>query len=139
MTTRSEPGEGEQAKCEECGGLNGLHVYGCTQSTYDADHTKPETVKADAAGSEEVQLALAVERISAALGATPMNVALAALAMVVGRAQYGLQKDPLVRHRNMVTFQNSVTKAINMFASAEALESAQREAAQKSDPVRKLN
>lgn len=68
-----------------------------------------------------------------------MNIALAALATVVGQAQFSLQKNPVKRARNVETFVRSVQTSIHICEIEEAQTSAQREAAQKSDPIRKLN
>lgn len=119
--------------CPTCGGNLPSHIAGCAEAP-----VSPERA-ADRRISETTQLALAVDRISKALAATPMNIALGALATVVGQAQYHFQKDPVKRNRNLSTFFGTVTAAIHMTQTEEALQAQQREAAQKSDPIRKLN
>jgi hypothetical protein len=105
--------------------------------------SKP-TVTAQAADrahtdTDEAALALAVDRISKALAATPMNIALAALATCAGQAHFSLQKDPLKLSRNLDTFMATIVKSINMCLTAESMSAQQREAAQKADPIRKLD
>jgi hypothetical protein len=84
-------------------------------------------------------LAVACERIDKALQAVPMDIALGALAIIAGRAQYAFQRDPVKRARNLRLFNDSITKAINMVYSEEQLEEAARGAVQKADPIRKLD
>lgn len=112
--------------CPNCGGLNGVHVDGCTDM--------PRGRK-----SEQAQLALAVQRISEALTATPINIALAALGTVVGQAQYGLQKDRQKRERNLDVFMGTVRSAIAMTEHAEDNAKAAKLQEQTADPIRKMD
>lgn len=116
--------------CPTCGGNDGVHSTGCIEAPQD---------KSPAAKSPAALTAIAVSRINGALAAVPIDIALGALAICVGHAHYGLQKDPVKRNRNIDTFMASVRKAINMVITEEGLQAQQLEAAQKSDPIRKLN
>ena len=120
--------------CPTCGELNGRHLAGCGSAPAPA----PERA-ADRRLSETTQMALAVDRISKALAATPMNVALGALATVVGQAQYKFQSDRHKRQRNLDIFNETVVQAMNMTEQAEENAAAAKDAAQKQDPIRRLN
>lgn len=119
--------------CPTCGGNNGVHAYECPETTI-ADDAEKELARRDK--SPAAMTAIAVSRINGALAPVPIDIALGALAICVGHAHYGLQKDPVKRSRNIDTFMASVRKAINMVITEEGLQAQQLEAAQKSDPVR---
>lgn len=119
--------------CPTCGGNSGVHAHDC------ADINVDKSAVTGRDRSPDALMAVAVSRINAALATVPIDIALGALAICVGHAQYGLQKDPVKRNRNMHTFEDAVRKAINMVIAQEELDAQQVEAAQKSDPIRKLN
>lgn len=119
--------------CATCGGLNGVHETGCKEITLDVN-LPPADDKSPAA-----MTAVALSRINQSLAAVPIDIALGALAIAVGHAHYGLQKDPVKRSRNIQKFMDSVHKAINMVITEERSQAALLEARQKSDPIRKLN
>lgn len=123
--------------CPTCGGNNGVHAFDCAE----IDVQRPSTA-GPATGQDKspaAMTAVAISRINQALSAVPIDIALAALAICVGHAHYGLQKDPRKRDRNIETFAGSVRKAINMVVTEERAQAQILEARQKSDPIRDLN
>jgi hypothetical protein len=118
--------------CPTCGGNNGVHAYGCSEPGEGEQASKQDK-------SPAAMTAVAVSRINGALAAVPIDIALGALAICVAHAHYGLQKDPVKRNRNIQNFNAAVLKAVNMVITEEGLQAQQLEAAQKSDPIRKLN
>lgn len=87
-------------------------------------------------------MALAIDRISKALSATPINIALAALASTSAQALFAIQSDPLKRLKNMDGFIGAVRTALTMEQQhAEKLSAQQRqmeETAQTADPTKRL-
>ena len=130
MSKASDPTE----VCPTCGGNNGVHLVGCS----DAPVAEPQRV-ADRRLSETTQLALAVDRISKALAAVPMNIALGALATVVGQAHFKFQGDRRKREHNLDIFMGAVRSAIAMTEQAEDAARGAKLQEQTADPIRKLD
>ncbi len=119
--------------CPICGGLNGIHVAACSEAPV------AEERKEDRRLSDATRMALAVGRLQDALAATPINIALGALATVVGRAQASFQKEPNKRRRNIEIFMQTVGRAMELEDAAEHDRQAKAKAAQMSDPLRIAN
>lgn len=126
--------------CPSCGGKNDIHKPDCPLGEITVDALQKDIPAAfpDAEKQPAAQLALACERIDKALRATPIDIALGALAIIVGRAQYTFQRDSVKRSRNLAIFMASVNKAINMVHQEMQQDEEAREAAQTKDPVRRL-
>jgi hypothetical protein len=61
----------------------------------------------------------AVQAIAEILAPVPINIALAALAHVVGQAQFSLQKNPVQRVRNIELFMAAALQSVNAAIIAE--------------------
>ena len=68
-----------------------------------------------------------------------MNIALGALATVVGQAQFKFQADRRKRERNLDVFFGAVRSAMVMTEQAEDAAKAAKLQGQTADPIRKLD